>query len=136
MYRLQTAILEHTTAAGVHHDWLIEDPRLPDPKAPDARLWTARVAPPPQDWPRLRRFDLTVIPPHRRVYLDYQGPVSGNRGHVRRLMSGVCLVPLWSNGRVVLRLQSGAAVLDLQLQRQSDACWLAHQTAKGPLHHS
>ncbi|MEM6507527.1 MAG: hypothetical protein AAF711_18975, partial [Planctomycetota bacterium] len=68
MYRLQTAILEHTTAAGVHHDWLIEDPRLPNPHAPDTKLWTARVTPPPHHWPGLKRFDLTVIPPHRRTY--------------------------------------------------------------------
>ncbi|MBX3442966.1 MAG: hypothetical protein KF774_11210 [Planctomyces sp.] len=28
------------------------------------------------------------LPPHRRMYLDYEGPVSGGRGAVRRLIAG------------------------------------------------
>lgn len=128
MQALRTAILQHTTPTGVHHDWLIEDPTLPDPKAPDARLWTARVTPPPADWPKLKRLDLTVIPPHRRAYLTYQGPVSNNRGHVKRITSGTCEVSLWSESRIVLTIKTKATTLDLQLQRQSAAHWLAITT--------
>ncbi len=29
---------------------------------------------------------------HRRAYLDYEGPVSGNRGHVARVDRGECAV--------------------------------------------
>jgi len=125
MHALRSAILEHTTPTGVHHDWLIEDPTRPDPKAQDTRLWTARVAPPPQDWARLQRFDLIVIPPHRRHYLTYQGPVSADRGRVRRLARGTCFAELWSEQRIVLTLRTDTAVLDLKMQRQSDAHWLA-----------
>lgn len=125
MHALRTAILQHTTATGVHHDWLIEDPRLPNPKAADARLWTARVTPPPADWPSLKRFDLTVIPPHRRHYLTYQGPVPGNRGSVKRLASGTGFATLWSDQRIVLTLQIETTTIDLQLQRQSNEHWLA-----------
>ncbi len=32
------------------------------------------------------------IADHRRAYLDYEGPVSGNRGHVTRLDRGDCRV--------------------------------------------
>ena len=28
------------------------------------------------------------LPPHRLQYLDYEGPVTGNRGNVRRIVSG------------------------------------------------
>eukprot|EP00752_Nemacystus_decipiens_P016137 g14430.t1 len=124
MQPLRTAILEHRTADGVHYDWLIEDPRLPNPKATDARLWTARVTPPPQDWPRLRRFALTVIPPHRRVYLDYQGPVSGDRGEVRRLASGVCEVSLWSEVRIVMQLRTEVMRVELSLKQQAGKHWV------------
>ena len=125
MHALRTAILQHTTPTGVHHDWLIEDPRLPNPQAPDARLWTARVTPAPQDWAKLKRFDLTILPPHRRIYLDYQGRVSGNRGHVRRLMNGTCLISLWSQQRIVLTLQSAKLSLEMQLRRNADDHWHA-----------
>lgn len=125
MHSLRTAILQHTTAAGVHHDWLIEDPRLPDPKAQNARLWTARVAPPPQDWPKLKRFELTAIAPHRRHYLTYQGEVPGNRGRVRRLASGTCFAKLWSDQRIVLTMRTYSVTLEIQMQRQSDERWSA-----------
>lgn len=125
MQPLRTAILEHTTATGVHHDWLIEDPRLPDPQSPTARLWTARITAPPTDWPKLKRFDLTVIGPHRRHYLTYQGPVPNNRGHVKRLAAGTCEAKLWSESRIVLTLKTETATLDLQVQRMTPTHWLA-----------
>ena len=125
MQPLRTAILEHATANDIHHDWLIEDPSLPDPKAPSARLWTARVTPPPQDWPKLKRFDLTVIPPHRRLYLDYQGEVAGNRGHVCRLDSGLCEVLLWSDARIVLTMRTEVMQVDLRLTQQAGNHWVA-----------
>lgn len=128
MQALRTAILEHTTPTGVHHDWLIEDPTLLNPQAADARLWTARVTPAPADWAALKRFDLTVIAPHRRHYLTYQGPVPGNRGSVKRLASGMCEVSLWSSSRIVLTLQTETATIALQLQRQSNDHWLAINT--------
>jgi hypothetical protein len=31
------------------------------------------------------KFDAERLPEHRRVYLDYEGPVSNNRGSVRRI---------------------------------------------------
>lgn len=125
MLALKTAIIEHTTAAGVHHDWLIEDPSLIDPQAPDARLWTARVAPPPRHWPRLQRFDLAVIPPHRRIYLDYQGPVPGDRGRVKRLAKGSCHATLWSPHRIVMTTRLETTTLNMQLTVCSAEQWIA-----------
>src|SRR5947209_2180738 len=39
-------------------------------------------------WPIERETILTRLADHRREYLDYEGPVSGGRGHVRRITSG------------------------------------------------
>ncbi|WP_164103554.1 DNA polymerase ligase N-terminal domain-containing protein [Candidatus Laterigemmans baculatus] len=36
----------------------------------------------------------TPLPPHRIAYLDYEGPVSENRGSVRRVARGTCRGPL------------------------------------------
>jgi hypothetical protein len=33
-------------------------------------------------------FDVIGLPDHRKVYLDYEGPVSGNRGSVVRIDRG------------------------------------------------
>ena len=124
MHTLRTAILEHTTTNGVHYDWLIEDPALPDPHAAGARLWAARVAQPPEDWPDLERFEIDVIAPHRRLYLSYQGQVPGHRGRVRRVAEGTCRARLWAADRTILRLQTQQMRLDLRLTRQARDRWV------------
>lgn len=72
-------LLEHTTAAGVHWDLLIERPG-------QERLISWRLACDPTRgvFPILAE----PMPPHRKAYLDYEGPISGNRGAVRRIDRG------------------------------------------------
>lgn len=41
---------------------------------------------------------------HRRSYLDYEGPVSGDRGHVTRWDAGACTVHEREAGRWVVEL--------------------------------
>lgn len=125
MQALRTAIIEHIAPDNLHYDWLIEDPNLPNPKAPNAGLWTARILSPPHHWPHLGRFTLQTLPPHRRLYLHYQGPISGNRGRVRRIAQGHCLVYCWSPSRIVLTLRLNHSKLDLQLTQHSPDLWLA-----------
>ena len=100
MLTVPTALLLHTTEAGRHYDWLIGTPD--HRKAPDARLWTARVEHPTGDWTALGRFGLTALPPHRREYLHYQGPISDGRGRVARVDRGRALIRGWWCGRIVL----------------------------------
>ena len=50
-----------------------------------ANLRTWRLSEPPNPGPPIA---LALLPPHRSMYLDYEGPVSGNRGAVRRVLSG------------------------------------------------
>ncbi len=69
------ALLEHRTRTGAHWDLLVE--------VPDAeRLITWRLSQNPltQTGPIVAER----IADHRRVYLEYEGPVSGDRGEVRR----------------------------------------------------
>ncbi len=103
MLAVPTALLLHTTDDGQHHDWLIGDPEA-WPNA-QARLWTARVQPPSTQWAALGQFPLTPLPPHRAIYLHYEGPISGNRGHVRRVDAGYALVLLWQPQRAVLAVR-------------------------------
>jgi hypothetical protein len=53
--------------------------------APGSRLATWRSA----VWPLAEiQTELISLPDHRRGYLDYEGPVSGDRGTVRRVQAG------------------------------------------------
>jgi hypothetical protein len=76
---MQFALLEHRQAVGVHWDFLAE-------VSPTGRLLTWRLASNPLT--ASGAIESQVLPPHRRVYLDYQGPISGGRGVVSRLDRG------------------------------------------------
>lgn len=68
-------LLEHRWN-GVHWDFMLEMGDV---------LWTWAV-----DAPIVAEEDLPArrLGEHRRAYLDYEGPVSGDRGHVKRVDSG------------------------------------------------
>jgi hypothetical protein len=51
-------------------------------------------------WPIESGDYLDRLPDHRRHYLDYEGPISDNRGYVRRIASG--LLFLGSRGELGL----------------------------------
>jgi DNA polymerase Ligase (LigD) len=90
-------ILEHQWD-GVHWDFLVED-------GPSLRTWAI-------DEPIVDGKDLPArsLPPHRRIYLNYEGEVSGGRGSVRRWDSGVCLVREWSDQLVRLDVRGDQLV--------------------------
>ena len=74
------ALLEHKTPDGnVHWDFLLE-------VAGQERLATWRLA----DNPLTASGDIAAekLPDHRRIYLEYEGPLTQNRGKVRRLDRG------------------------------------------------
>lgn len=74
------AILAHNWPQP-HWDLLLEDPQRAV-----CRTW--RLLTPP-DQPRVEAGCVAEpIADHRLVYLDYEGPVSGNRGHVRQWDAG------------------------------------------------
>ena len=68
-----------------HFDWMLEPPLDSENlTVVPGRLITFRI-------PKLVHLSPPTvyrIDDHRAAYLDYEGPVSGNRGHVHRVMSG------------------------------------------------
>jgi hypothetical protein len=64
-------VQEHTVRPGdVHYDLMIEDGEA---------LVTVQLGAAPDELPRTGRASFD----HRRRYLDYEGPISGDRGRVR-----------------------------------------------------
>ncbi len=92
-------ILEHTGSAdykpGVHWDLMLE-------AANGLRTWELDV--PPREGSAARATELGM---HRLDYLDYEGPVSGNRGSVRR----------WDRGTYEV-LRETTAELELAIRGQ------------------
>jgi hypothetical protein len=98
--RLPTVLLRHETVSGCHHDWL-----LTDPAEPDGLLWTARVQPATEFWAKLGQWDVEPIARHRRIYLTFEGTLSGGRGTVRPVDEGFVTALLWQPGHMVLDLK-------------------------------
>ena len=74
---MRFVILHHTQVASPHFDLMLE-------MEPDALLTTFRCP----AWPPTPGDNWEELPEHRRIYLDYEGPVSGGRGHVQRVAAG------------------------------------------------
>lgn len=74
---LRYAVLHHMGVEVPHFDLLFES-------APGSALmaWRSPV------WPIVEPTRVERIADHRREYLDYEGPLSGNRGEVRRVAGG------------------------------------------------
>jgi hypothetical protein len=103
MQARRCVILEHSHHGGRHFDWLFEHPAWPVGAA--APLWAGRIARPPRCWPgSTARLLVQPLAAHRRRYLDYQGPLSRDRGVVRRVDRGWVTALLWRESRAVLRL--------------------------------
>jgi hypothetical protein len=123
---IHSVLLRHRTARPgeiPHHDWLMPDPTRPGD--PTARLWTARVRPHWRDWSALGRFELTPLPPHRRRYLHWAGPLTQRRGWVYPVGRAEVEVDHWSSTRAALTLRPDDGVaLRLTLQ-ESAGRWTA-----------
>ncbi len=93
---------------GVHWDILVED-------GPGLRTWAV-------DAPIEADVDLPAreLPPHRSIYLDYEGEVSGGRGAVERWDSGTCEVLEWGVDRVRLAVRGRQLVGLVELRRAGD----------------
>lgn len=64
---------------------------------------------------------VTRLPDHRLAYLDYEGPVSGNRGSVTRIAGGSCKI-LESNSAMLLAILHGESLRgEVKLTRVKDS---------------
>jgi hypothetical protein len=68
---------------------------------------------------------------HRLAYLDYEGPLSGNRGRVRRCDAGHFEWLQHDECQIVLRLNGGTLKGLLRLDRQEGDQWLLRFEADG-----
>jgi len=97
------AVLEHAAPSGLHWDLLLQWREtlktwaLPEPPAVGKSVLC------------------DALPDHRPIYLEYEGPVSGDRGEVARWDSGTYAVCRRSVGEWIVRLSGerlhGRAVL-------------------------
>jgi len=84
---LRAVILEHhhpDDPSEDHFDWLIEASRGDDPDERALLAFRVRDRPDGDG----RAIVAQRIRDHRRLYLGYEGPLSGGRGEVRRVWSG------------------------------------------------
>lgn len=115
-----TVLLLHTMPDGSwHFDWLFE------PTAGAAALQSFRVvdridaAEPPAT------FEAVATPPHRPVYLIYEGPISGDRGTVAQVACGRISVE-WSSAdgtELGVGLDWGNGVHRYEGKSSTDGAW-------------
>ena len=109
MKTLRYVILRHDGIEQPHFDVMFE-------AAESGPLITLRS----DAWPAVKGSTLQRLADHRRAYLDYEGPVSGNRGFVRRIASGTCeLLPddhgvlrVTLDGQTRFLVHAGSAVVN------------------------
>ena len=109
-------VLEHRNGAGVHWDIMIEI----EPGGP-LRTWSIdRVS-------ALEQGSVArLLPDHRRSYLEYEGPISGGRGEVKRWDEGTCLIHALNETEVLLTFQGS------QLEGPGSFRLIARGSESGP----
>jgi hypothetical protein len=115
---LRFAILHHTGVPQPHFDLMFET-------AAGEALATWRSP----TWPIVEPVEIERLEDHRRDYLDYQGPISNDRGEVKRVAGGAFHALSQSADRWEIQTDQG---LRLTFTRQGDTShWLAEvgQTA-------
>jgi len=137
--RTRSVLLEHATPdGGSHLDWMIERPGAGDD--PDEhRLITFRCRADPlahaaDARPTRPPWTGDRLPDHRAVYLDYEGPISGDRGSVRRLWSTACEVLEETDHRLRIKIRHPTSTreLGLDLSRRPSGAWAFSDTESGP----
>ena len=69
-----------------HWDLLLQQSTGEDQQSTEKGLLTFEVPVPPESWNQ--QTAVQKLPDHRLIYLDYQGPISKNRGSVTRVLEG------------------------------------------------
>lgn len=94
--RHRYVVLHHEDIAEPHFDLMIES-------SPGGGLLTWRSS----SWPIDAEVQLIQLGEHRRDYLEYEGPISGDRGFVKRVAGGDCVVRWTSAGECNIDFQAG-----------------------------
>jgi len=102
-------ILRHDAPSGTHFDFMLE--------AGDVLKTWSLPHPPEADV----ETSWEALADHRLAYLDYEGPISGDRGAVARWDRGTYTVQRWSDKECVVDLAGAKITGQATLSRQSDA---------------
>ena len=117
----QYVILRHDSPRGVHFDFMLEVGDV---------LKTWALPQPPQPGVEI---ECEALGDHRRAYLDYEGPLSGNRGSVTRWDRGEYNVERQSDEKWVVNLASeklvGRATLHCQANNPNGWAFLFRDDA-------
>ncbi len=70
-----------------------------------------------------RELDAEQLPDHRLDYLDYEGPVSGNRGTVQRWDRGTFTILQWNADRRQIALEGNRLQGLVTLTRDAGQRW-------------
>ena len=100
-------VLEHRWR-GVHWDLMLEH---------SGALRTWALSAPPRAGVAI---EAGALADHRLAYLDYEGPVSGDRGEVRRVDRGTFEPIVWRDDRIVVRLRGAQVIGEAELSRRSE----------------
>lgn len=92
-----------------------------------AALRTWRLPAPPTEQPK----EATPLGDHRRMYLDYEGAVSGDRGHVKRWDAGEYEVREQGDDRWRVALHGRRWQGTATLTRRNETAWDADFTPTG-----
>lgn len=122
-----TVQLWHELPDGTGHvDWLLARSAADDPDD-DQRLITFRLPSRLDEAEPGETIEAERIGDHRRVYLTYEGEVSGGRGAVRRLVDGEILGRTEDADRWTLAIAwnrpEGRGVQHLRLERDRGPIW-------------
>lgn len=113
-------VLTHQDAQGIHYDLMIDLGEA---------LATWKLAESPEH-ALAAPLSCQRIADHRRQYLDYEGPISGDRGHVHRHDLGTCAIHAREPDRwqVTFQGQRLTGRFDLLESGQDDGLWCLRST--------
>ncbi len=96
---LRYVVLRHEGVANPHFDLMFET-------SPGSPLATWRA----MEWPIKNGSPMEYLADHRNAYLNYEGPISNNRGHVQRVMAGTHNVIEASAESLVIQIVDGPSI--------------------------
>lgn len=101
----QFVVLSHNSPRGVHFDFLLEVGNV---------LKTWALPQPPQPG---MEIECDALDDHRMTYLDYEGPLSGERGSVTRWDRGAYLLERQSDTEWVVFLEGEKITGEVSIRR-------------------
>lgn len=114
MSPLRYVILRHEHVSEPHFDLMFET-------LPGSMLATWRS----EMWPIESATPLLRLRDHRRLYLTYEGDLTGSRGSVLRIADGTCEVEVGEGSVWTIKLLSGSPPQTLRIRQISDDRWQA-----------